>query len=96
MEGPRPLGDFIPKVMREIGVRPANKLEAVHQAWSTVAGTLATQARVGTLLNGVLTLLVESPTLRYEIESLRQTEFIPKLQAILTDRAVTRLKCVLP
>ncbi len=92
---PKPLKDFLPQVMREMGVRPANKLDQVREAWKHVAGALAERARVAMLKNGVLTLAVESASLRYEIEAVRQPQFLPKLQALLPTRAVTKLKCVI-
>jgi predicted nucleic acid-binding Zn ribbon protein len=86
----------MPDLLREMGVRPADKLREVKAAWLEAAGAhLAEQARVTTLKNGILTLAVESPSVRFEIEQIRQKLLIPKLQALLPNRAVTRLKCII-
>lgn len=94
-EAPKRLKDFVPQVLRAIGARPANKLEAVREAWQKAAGALASKVRVAKLHNQVLTLAVESPTLRYEIEHVRQEELVARLQQLLPDRAVVRLKCMI-
>jgi hypothetical protein len=94
-EAPKRLKDFMPQVLRSMGARPANKLEAVREAWRQAAGALASKVRVAKLYNKVLTLAVESPTLRYEIESVRHDELVARLQKLLPDRAIVRLKCLI-
>jgi predicted nucleic acid-binding Zn ribbon protein len=92
---PRPLKEVMPELLRSMGVRPANKLKSVKEAWQAAGGSLSSRARVASLKSGVLTLAVESPTVRFEIESVRQGELLASLQALLPDRAVTRIRCVL-
>ncbi|MCZ7535598.1 MAG: DUF721 domain-containing protein [Acidimicrobiia bacterium] len=74
---PRPLGDALAAVARDLGVGDPRVLGALHSRWADLVGDqLASHARPRSLLDGVLTIEVHDPAwatqVRYLGETLRE------------------------
>ena len=99
MEGrgaPRPIGHFLPALLREFGPRKRDELYALTEAWSRAAGPdVALRSRVVGMNRDTLTVAVESAALRQEIESFRRPEILARFRTEYPNRMIADLRCVL-
>ncbi len=94
--GAKPIGDFLPGVLRDVGPRRRDELHALTEAWGRAAGPdVALRSRVVGMNRDTLTVAVESAALRQEIESFRTPEILARFRAEFPRRTVAGLRCVL-
>ncbi|MBI2901616.1 MAG: DUF721 domain-containing protein [Planctomycetes bacterium] len=95
-EGPRRLGELMAEVLKTSGVTRRDELRELSDAWCRSAGPeAAARSRVVSLRNGTLTVVVESPALRQELETFRRDEVIRRMRADVPGRRIAVLRCVL-
>ena len=80
--GPRDLGRIFDDLLKKSGVKGRSRaFEEVRRAWVAVAGPeLADHTRVRSLMNGVLTIEVDSGPLCHRMASFQRDEFLGALQ----------------
>ncbi len=94
--GPRKIGELIAEMLKSSGVTRRDELRELSEAWCRAAGPeAAARSRVVSLRNGTLTVVVESPALRQELETFRRDEVLRKMRKDVPTRRLAVLRCVL-
>ena len=76
----RLIGDVLKDVVRHASWSKRTELHALREAWFQAAGeTTANRTRIVGLKGGILTIAVESSTLRHEMEAYRRKELLRRL-----------------
>jgi predicted nucleic acid-binding Zn ribbon protein len=80
--GPRDLGRIFDDLLQRSGVKGRSRaFEEVRRAWVAVAGPeLASHTRVRSLMNGILTVEVDSGPLCHRMASFQREELLGALQ----------------
>jgi len=77
----RPVGETIGKVMAQFGLKDRLKEDAVRNAWLEIVGEfIATHSTPQRLKDGILTVSVLQPTVRFELERVWKREILAKLK----------------
>jgi predicted nucleic acid-binding Zn ribbon protein len=83
------LGDILRDLLKSSAFPKRGPHQEVSTAWNEVAGDqFASSTRVATLRNGILEILVESPTLYHELASFHKARLLAGMKARLPDRVL--------
>lgn len=94
-DGPRPLRDWLPPTLRDLGVPAPGELDRLLAVWPKAAGGRLAGAATPVALRGqCLTLRVASDVIRYEIQSFHRDRLLAALQEALPDVVISRLRVV--
>jgi predicted nucleic acid-binding Zn ribbon protein len=89
---PVPLSDALSKVGKELGLAPDNAHGTLDTRWSEVMGAdVAAHARLVSLRNGTLTVVVDDPIWATQLRYL-EPAIVTRATALLGPGRVTRMK----
>ena len=93
---PQRLGDLISDFLRTSGIKKRDERRQLADAWCHAVGPAAgRRSHVISFQNGKLTVAVESPALRQELETFRRGEVLRRMQEAYPGKRIVALKCVL-
>jgi hypothetical protein len=90
--GPAPIGALIHDMLRDRGLTRRSYPSGMAGLWAEAVGAeRAASTRVAGLRGGVLTVEVESPTLRCELETFHRDDLIDRLRVLAPDRGIRQI-----
>ena len=91
-EPPRPVGDALRSVRRELGLGEPGELDELAAAWPTLVGAmLADHAHVRALREGILTIVADAPEWASQLRYLDQV-LVERITAELPGVAVREVR----
>jgi predicted nucleic acid-binding Zn ribbon protein len=92
-ENERKVSDVIGAVMKELGLEGRLREEEVKRSWQEIVGEfVARHSSPQKMADGVLTVRVLQPTLRFELERVWKRDIVAKLKARFGARTVRDVK----
>jgi predicted nucleic acid-binding Zn ribbon protein len=89
---PRPVGDALRSVRRELGLGEPSQFDALVAAWSELVGdALAAHTRLRSLRDGVLVIVVDGPEWASQLRYLDRV-LLDRIAAELPDAAVQEVR----
>ena len=93
---PKRAAQFLHGILRNANPKRRGGLYELQEAWSRAAGSdVACQSHIVGLVRDTLTVAVESPALRQEIETFRKDHILARLAEEFPAKRIATLKCVL-
>ncbi len=87
------IGDVIGKIMADFGLKDRLREDEVIRAWQEIVGEfVAKHSTPQKLKDGVLTVAVLQPTLRFEFDRVWKPEILAKLKARFGSRTVREVR----
>lgn len=94
-KSPQRLGELLPQVLKSNGIHRRGELMRLGRAWCEAVGPeIARRSRVVSYRGARLTVSVESPAVRQEIEAFLEHSILSRLRQTCPDNRVSALRCI--